>query len=307
MLGTTIKVPSHEGDREIELPPGIQAGTQFALRGHGLPGSGGGPPGDLVIAIRVLVPTTSPTSNARSPRSSPSRSAPKPARRSRRRELFLPRPPGLSVDPAGGEVSSGAGRDRARGADGAGAERRRGGAGARVRRVRDLRRRGRAAGAGRDRGGGGRCAGRGRRDRGPRRLGRPLAGLPQAAPGRRAGSGCARPGRSRARTRSTSSSTPAAPSGPAPTRRPGSASSCCSSWPTAGEADGPLTDLGTGSGVLAIAAAKLGWGPVRGYDHEEAAIEAAAANAAANGVASSSSAATCARACRSWRRRPSPT
>ena len=30
----------------------------------------------------------------------------------------------------------------------------------------------------------------------------------------------------------------------------------------AGEADGPLTDLGTGSGVLAIAAAKLGWGPV---------------------------------------------
>ena len=52
----------------------------------------------------------------------------------------------------------------------------------------------------------------------------------------------------------------------------------------AGEAQGPLTDLGTGSGVLAIAAAKLGWDPVVGYDHEEAAIEAATANAAANGV-----------------------
>jgi ribosomal protein L11 methyltransferase len=52
----------------------------------------------------------------------------------------------------------------------------------------------------------------------------------------------------------------------------------------AGEAEGPLTDLGTGSGVLAIAAAKLGWGPIRGYDHEAAAIEAAAANAGANGV-----------------------
>jgi ribosomal protein L11 methyltransferase len=51
-----------------------------------------------------------------------------------------------------------------------------------------------------------------------------------------------------------------------------------------GEADGPLSDLGTGSGVLAIAAAKLGWGPVRGYDHEAGAIEAATANAAANGV-----------------------
>lgn len=52
----------------------------------------------------------------------------------------------------------------------------------------------------------------------------------------------------------------------------------------AGEASGPLTDLGTGSGVLAIAAAKLGWSPVRGYDHEEASIEATAANAKVNGV-----------------------
>ena len=53
----------------------------------------------------------------------------------------------------------------------------------------------------------------------------------------------------------------------------------------AGEADGPLTDLGTGSGVLAIAAAKLGWAPVHAYDHEAPAIEAAQANAEANGVA----------------------
>jgi len=51
-----------------------------------------------------------------------------------------------------------------------------------------------------------------------------------------------------------------------------------------GEAHGALTDLGTGSGVLAIAAAKLGWEPVHGYDHEQASIEAAATNAAANGV-----------------------
>ncbi|MEX2106111.1 MAG: 50S ribosomal protein L11 methyltransferase [Solirubrobacterales bacterium] len=52
----------------------------------------------------------------------------------------------------------------------------------------------------------------------------------------------------------------------------------------AGEAGGELTDLGTGSGVQAIAAAKLGWGPIRGYDHEAPALEAAAANARANGV-----------------------
>lgn len=52
----------------------------------------------------------------------------------------------------------------------------------------------------------------------------------------------------------------------------------------AGQARGPLTDLGTGSGVLAIAASKLGWNPVNAHDQEALAIEAAAANATANGV-----------------------
>jgi len=52
----------------------------------------------------------------------------------------------------------------------------------------------------------------------------------------------------------------------------------------AGEAGGALADLGAGSGVLAIAAAKLGWDPVVGYDHEPAAIEAAEANASTNDV-----------------------
>ena len=52
----------------------------------------------------------------------------------------------------------------------------------------------------------------------------------------------------------------------------------------AGEANGSLADLGTGSGVLAIAAAKLGFGPVTAYDHEAAAVEAAGANAEANGA-----------------------
>jgi ribosomal protein L11 methyltransferase len=51
-----------------------------------------------------------------------------------------------------------------------------------------------------------------------------------------------------------------------------------------GEAGGPLADLGTGSGVLAIAAAKLGWDPVCGCDSEPAALEAAAQNARVNTV-----------------------
>jgi DnaJ-class molecular chaperone len=57
MLGATVKIPSHEGEREIELPAGVQHGAQFALRGHGLPGSNGGPPGDLRIVVHVVVPT----------------------------------------------------------------------------------------------------------------------------------------------------------------------------------------------------------------------------------------------------------
>jgi DnaJ-class molecular chaperone len=56
MLGATVKIPSHEGEREIELPSGTQHGTQYALRGHGLPGSNGGPPGDLIVVVQVIVP-----------------------------------------------------------------------------------------------------------------------------------------------------------------------------------------------------------------------------------------------------------
>jgi ribosomal protein L11 methyltransferase len=52
----------------------------------------------------------------------------------------------------------------------------------------------------------------------------------------------------------------------------------------AGEARGALADLGTGSGLLAIAAAKLGFRPVVACDHELAALEAAGSNAARNAV-----------------------
>jgi ribosomal protein L11 methyltransferase len=45
-----------------------------------------------------------------------------------------------------------------------------------------------------------------------------------------------------------------------------------------------LVDVGCGSGVLAIAAAKLGFGPVIGLDNDPHALTAAAANAATNGV-----------------------
>lgn len=47
---------------------------------------------------------------------------------------------------------------------------------------------------------------------------------------------------------------------------------------------GGFVDLGCGSGVLAIAAARLGWAPVVALDFDVASLEATAQNAALNGV-----------------------
>jgi ribosomal protein L11 methyltransferase len=47
---------------------------------------------------------------------------------------------------------------------------------------------------------------------------------------------------------------------------------------------GSLLDVGCGSGVLSIAAAKLGFAPVTGIDLDDAAVEATLANARVNGV-----------------------
>lgn len=47
---------------------------------------------------------------------------------------------------------------------------------------------------------------------------------------------------------------------------------------------GDFVDIGCGSGVLAIAAAKLGWDPVRGYDFDQLAVDATIVNAAENQI-----------------------
>jgi ribosomal protein L11 methyltransferase len=51
------------------------------------------------------------------------------------------------------------------------------------------------------------------------------------------------------------------------------------------DAKGSFADLGSGSGVLAIAAAKLGWDPVSAFDSDRAAVTATKRNAVDNGVA----------------------
>ena len=144
--------------------------------------------------------------------------------------------------------------------------------GRRRRRVRDLRRARRAAGTAGAGGGRGRRARRGRRPSEVRDDWAERWKQFHRAGARRAiGCACGRRGSSRvgaAASRSRHRPRPGVRHRRA--RRPrGCASSCCSSWRAA---RGSLADLGCGSGVLAIAAAKLGWAPVRAVDFEAASV-----------------------------------
>jgi molecular chaperone DnaJ len=57
MLGTTVTVPTLDGEREIELEAGVQPGHEETLRGAGLPRLGGRRRGDQRVVVEVVVPT----------------------------------------------------------------------------------------------------------------------------------------------------------------------------------------------------------------------------------------------------------
>jgi molecular chaperone DnaJ len=57
MLGTTVSVPTLEGEREVELEAGVQPHHEETLRGAGLPRLGGRRRGDQRIVVEVVVPT----------------------------------------------------------------------------------------------------------------------------------------------------------------------------------------------------------------------------------------------------------
>jgi molecular chaperone DnaJ len=57
MLGTTVTVPTLEGEEEIEVAPGTQPGHQYVLRGAGLPRLGGRRRGNQRVVLEVFVPT----------------------------------------------------------------------------------------------------------------------------------------------------------------------------------------------------------------------------------------------------------
>ena len=56
-LGAEIRVPTLAGEETVRLPPGLQTGAQFRLRGKGVPHVNGHGRGDLVLHINVTVPT----------------------------------------------------------------------------------------------------------------------------------------------------------------------------------------------------------------------------------------------------------
>lgn len=57
MLGTTVTVPTLEGEEEIEVEPGTQPGTEKVLRGAGLPRLNSRRRGNQRVVLEVFVPT----------------------------------------------------------------------------------------------------------------------------------------------------------------------------------------------------------------------------------------------------------
>jgi molecular chaperone DnaJ len=55
-LGTTVSVPTLDGDEEIDVPAGTQPGTVLTLRGRGMPTLGRGRRGDQQIVLNVVIP-----------------------------------------------------------------------------------------------------------------------------------------------------------------------------------------------------------------------------------------------------------
>ena len=56
-LGTTVSVPTVDGDVEMTVAPGAQSGDVFTLKGHGVPHlNNSRSRGDQLVALRVKTP-----------------------------------------------------------------------------------------------------------------------------------------------------------------------------------------------------------------------------------------------------------
>ncbi len=56
MVGTTVTVPTIEGERDVELRAGVQPGEQIRLKGLGFPNVQGRGQGDQVVIVDVRIP-----------------------------------------------------------------------------------------------------------------------------------------------------------------------------------------------------------------------------------------------------------
>jgi molecular chaperone DnaJ len=55
-LGTTVTVPTLDGDEEIDVAAGTQPGSVITLRGKGMPTIGRGRRGDQQVVLNVVIP-----------------------------------------------------------------------------------------------------------------------------------------------------------------------------------------------------------------------------------------------------------
>jgi molecular chaperone DnaJ len=55
-LGAKVEIPTPTGTARLRVPPGTQTGQRFRLRERGMPSVRGGPPGDLVVEVRLMLP-----------------------------------------------------------------------------------------------------------------------------------------------------------------------------------------------------------------------------------------------------------
>ena len=56
ILGAEIEIPTLEGSEKYTIPEGTQPGTQFTLRGKGIPYVNSSRRGDLVFQVNVEIP-----------------------------------------------------------------------------------------------------------------------------------------------------------------------------------------------------------------------------------------------------------
>jgi molecular chaperone DnaJ len=57
VLGAWIEVPSFDGPVKLRIPPGTQAGRQFAVTGRGVP-TATGQRGDLIVSVQLVLPSS---------------------------------------------------------------------------------------------------------------------------------------------------------------------------------------------------------------------------------------------------------